>query len=591
MNPTDTADRFNPSRIFKALRERAWLIALSTIVTTTAAYVISQQQEALYESTATLLSTPSNSNNALSGLQVPLSPLPQGALEKALSDRDLLEKIIKGLEDSNAGSAEQRASIKAALEKEAVDRQLETFIVKCRLDLQGSGTCELSARNSNPAMAATLANVAANELVRWDVGRGLVKVRDARATAEARLNQVNAQLVSARTTDDRETYLKLKAQYTDQVNSLLALERNASGTLSVISKALPPTDAIAPKPLRNAVLAALATMLVALSVIVFRSEVNRRINDESDLKALGLKLLGSLPKVARKRGESALQTVLELGKALDDVAFVRANLSVLLAKNTPKVILVTSPMPGDGKSSVTATLAESFANAGQRTLIIDADLRRAGQGGIWSEHKANAWVNLSSTPTATSPSGHNHGQNRKSDKSTLIDGDGEITKQHYLKLAIQEPDKAKARKLSDRLHFLPAGPVTWRSAAELLANGSLAAALKKWGGNYDVILIDSPPALAVADAVMLAPYTNGVVVVLEAGRTAQEALERVIEKFSLGGRANILGVVFNKANPRNRDRYSYYPPKGQALPPRGRGNSRASADITSLNIEARPLGS
>ena len=150
-----------------------------------------------------------------------------------------------------------------------------------------------------------------------------------------------------------------------------------------------------------------------------------------------------------------------------------------------------------------------------------------------------------------------------------------------MRTATKDPETAKARKLQDKLHFLPAGPATWRSS-EFLSNGSFAAALKRWGTSYDVILIDSPPALAVADAVMLAPLASGVLFVLEPGRTTHEAMARILDAFSLG-KANLLGVVFNKVNPRSRDRYSYYPPKG-ALAATGSGRPKSAADL-SLNLE------
>jgi Mrp family chromosome partitioning ATPase len=553
------------------------------------AFFISRAQPQSYEATVTILSTPAaRDNNSPIGSLIPKPPsLPQGALEKVLGSGEIVDRIIANLETQKVGSSDERARVKAALENEVVERKPDTFLMRNRLDLEGKGTYDITATGPTPVIATALANTAAKELVAWDTERGLGLVKQALSTAKAQLNQADARLAAGNLTiTDRETQQTIRAKYFEQISNLQSYMQSATGTLSVVSKAVAPIDPVAPKPTRNAALAGLAALLVALSVIVFRTEVNRRVNDEIDLKSFDMRVLGKLPRVPRRRGDNSLQTVLDLSKAVDDVAFVRANLNVLLNKvSGPKIILVTSPLPSDGKSSVTATLADSFAAAGQRTLIIDADLRRAGQQAIWANQtQSNSWVSLPGATQAQSTlrgtsrdiSGRDTSSGANAAETTNADA-----RQHNLRTATKDPETAKARKLQDKLHFLPAGPATWRSS-EFLSNGSFAAALKRWGTSYDVILIDSPPALAVADAVMLAPLASGVLFVLEPGRTTHEAMARILDAFSLG-KANLLGVVFNKVNPRSRDRYSYYPPKG-ALAATGNGRPKSAADL-SLNLE------
>jgi Mrp family chromosome partitioning ATPase len=585
MNPSDINDRFNPARVLKALQDRAWIIALSVALCSALAFFISRAQPQSYESTVTILSTPaSKDNNSPLGSFNPKPPaLPQGALEKVLGSSENVERIIASLDAQKIGSTEERAHVKAGLETEVVERKPDTFLLRGRLNQDGSGTYDITATGPSPIMATALANIAATELVAWDTERGLGLVKQALSTAKAQLNQADARLAAGNLTlTDRESLTATRTKYFEQIGNLQSYMQSATGTLSVVSKAVAPVAPVAPKPTRNAALAGLAALLVALSVIVFRTEVNRRVNDEIDLKSFDMRVLGKLPRVPRRRGDNSLQTVLDLSKAVDDVAFVRANLNVLLNKVVgPKIILVTSPLPSDGKSSVTATLADSFAAAGQRTLIIDADLRRAGQQAIWANQtQSNSWVSL---PGATQAQSTLRGSSRdtSSGANHALETTNADARQHNLRTATKDPETAKARKLQDKLHFLPAGPATWRSS-EFLSNGSFAAALKRWGTSYDVILIDSPPALAVADAVMLAPLASGVLFVLEPGRTTQEAMARILDAFALG-KANLLGVVFNKVNPRSRDRYSYYPPKG-ALAATGNGRPKSAADL-SLNLE------
>ena len=110
--------------------------------------------------------------------------------------------------------------------------------------------------------------------------------------------------------------------------------------------------------------------------------------------------------------------------------------------------------------------------------------------------------------------------------------------------------------MRENLDFLPAGSPT-TAAAELFTGGDLGVALKHWSPGYDVILVDSPPALTVADPILIAPYSTGVMLVVEAGRTSQDALRRVADSMALA-EAQLLGVVLNKFDPRSREGYYGY---------------------------------
>ncbi len=557
MNPMDANDRFSPTRIFRIFKAHAWLIGLAVALASTFAFMLSKSQRPRYEGAASILSsaTPISGNNGTNITTAP--PLPQGALAKTLGGLTIIERILKELETKNV-SKEDLEKLRRQLRNEVIERKLETFSVNGRTDLQGSGTYEISAFHTNPAVAALLANVAAEKMVEWDTDRARQTFREAIAPRENQLRQIDAQITGARGLE-RETLITQRALLLTELSNLKSSERGIVPTLSILAPAVAPNDPVSPKPLRDALLTALVALLVSSSIVIFRAEVNRRVNDESDLKQLDIRLLGKLPRVPVKRGATGLQTVLELGKNVDDVAFVRANLNVLLSKTQPKIILITSPMPGDGKSSVCATLAESFAAAGQRTLIIDADLRRAGQQGIWSHLvQSSGWVSLpGASPVAAARTNSLLEMGSPEDLET-------DSRQYHLRSALASPESARARKLQEKLHYIPAGPPTWRSA-EILTTGLFSAALKRWGTGYDVILIDSPPALAVADPVLLAPLSSGVVLVIEPGRTTYEALERLLDSLRIG-RAPILGTVFNRVNPRQRERYTYYPPKAQPMP-------------------------
>ncbi len=579
MNPMDTNDRFSPTRIFRIFKVNAWLIGLAVILASTLAFMLSRSQKPRYECVVDILSaaTPTG-NSGLNGQIVTASPLPQGAFAQTLGGAPIIETILKDAELAKVASAEELEKLGNNLHRQVVERKLEDMAVRGRTDLSGNGTYELSAFNGNPLVCAALANAATRAMIDWDTDRARLTVRQSIQPLQNQLRLIETQIESTRPGFDRDTLNAQRTSILAQLGGLRSNERSAVPTLTVLAPAVPSYTPVSPKPTRDSLLTALVALLVTSSIVIFRAEVNRKANDETDLKQLDLRLLGKLPRVPMKRGATGLQTVLEMGKNVDDVAFVRANLNVLLSKTQPKIILITSPMPGDGKSSVCATLAESFAAAGQRTLIIDADLRRAGQQSIWSHlAQTSGWVSLpGASPIPVTRSGAAFETASPED----LEQDG---RQYHLRSALAEPEKARARKLQEKLHYIPAGPPTWRSA-EILTMGTFSAAIKRWGTGYDVILIDSPPALAVADPVLIAPLTSGVVLVIEPGRTTYEALERLIDSLRIG-RAPILGAVFNRVNPRQRERYTYYPPKGQAVVT----GPRASA-LPTLSDEVRSSG-
>jgi len=198
-----------------------------------------------------------------------------------------------------------------------------------------------------------------------------------------------------------------------------------------------------------------------------------------------------------------------------------ANLSFKLNGNGKgHALLVTSPGPSEGKSTVASNLALTLAQSGKSTILLDADLRRPMQHKIFG------------LPTDAGLS------------DILMNG-----------TSMSEINRPNTNKLA--LDVMTCGRET-KHPAELLASRKLASLIERLKSQYDYVLIDAPPILTVADAMSISRRVAGVVLVFQSGKTHTEAARRSRDLLK-NINANILGVVLNKLNVRNQyGPYSYY---------------------------------
>jgi succinoglycan biosynthesis transport protein ExoP len=204
---------------------------------------------------------------------------------------------------------------------------------------------------------------------------------------------------------------------------------------------------------------------------------------------------------------------------------LRTSLLLSKSRSRPKVILVTSSVPGEGKSTVTINLAQILAQSGQKVLMVEGDMRRpviADRLGL----------------NPTSPG-----------LSSLISG-GDVTYHNDL------------RGL-DGVSVLTAGIVP-PHPAELLGSDSMGALLKEWKEEYGFVVLDSPPLLAVTDAVMLSSMCDFSLLIARYGVSSRKALERSYELLSTTTSTSNIGVVLNAVDRRSSGYRGYYGYSGSA---------------------------
>ncbi|WP_225049595.1 CpsD/CapB family tyrosine-protein kinase [Priestia megaterium] len=233
--------------------------------------------------------------------------------------------------------------------------------------------------------------------------------------------------------------------------------------------------------------------------------------------------------MARKRKDQKSDKLLTLKRRLlahnspkDPVAeqyrTIRTNIQFSDTEQDIKSIMLTSTGPGEGKSTTASNLATVYAQQGLRVLLIDADLRK---------------------PTS-------HYTFRLENHVGLTNV---LTKQSTLGQAVQ------ATEVSE-LFLLTSGPIP-PNPAELLASNNMTELLKEMKEEFDMIIFDTPPVLAVADAQILANQVDGSILVVSSGKTDKEAAVRAKELL-LKANAKVLGAVLNNRKMEEGSDYYYY---------------------------------
>ena len=198
---------------------------------------------------------------------------------------------------------------------------------------------------------------------------------------------------------------------------------------------------------------------------------------------------------------------------------IRTNIMFSSLDAPLKKLLITSPSPNDGKSTIAANLAIVLAQAGKKVLVIDLDLRKP------TVHKKFGVENIKGF-------------------TNFLLGDAKLE------------DIVKTVAGIPNLYILTSGPLP-PNPAELLGSQKMKKILEQLKDEYDVVVIDSPPVIPVTDAALLASIVDGVVLVLSQGQTRIDMAQKAVEQLKNVG-ARILGTVLNNVNTNGGSYYYYY---------------------------------
>lgn len=293
-----------------------------------------------------------------------------------------------------------------------------------------------------------------------------------------------------------------------------------------LGKAVLPTSPTSPNTKLNLALGALVGLALGVAYALIRRHLDRRIQKAADIERLfGVPVIGTLPVDHRLDGKSTIVdagTAAQLhdagGAMAEALRELRTNLSFLDVDQPPRIIVVTSSLQAEGKSTVTANLAVTMAAAGENVVVVDGDLRR---------------------PTLV-------------DVFNLVPGVG-VT--DVLTGTAQLADVLQPWGALPNLSVLGSGRIP-PNPSELLGSRAMKNMLNTLAKDA-VVLIDAPPLLPVTDAAVLSRAADGAILVIRTGRTTQEQLDQ-----SLGNlqkvKGRVLGAVLNYVPIKGRDAYSYY---------------------------------
>jgi succinoglycan biosynthesis transport protein ExoP len=318
-----------------------------------------------------------------------------------------------------------------------------------------------------------------------------------------------------------------------------------SSNIRVVDPAMVPTYPARPAKTRNIVLSIVIGLVGGIGLALLREYMDNTVKSPDDIETLvRLPSLAVVPAFSESNGDRPRSKLLKgassnghekrielvaqhLPKSQMSEAFRALRTALLLsqADHPPQVILVTSALPREGKTTAAANLAVTLAQLGDRTLLIDADLRKPGIGRLLSL-----------------------GSGKYAGLSSYLAGVSSLDL-----VTIQHP-------AVPNLSAIPTGPLP-PNPADLLSSHKLTEAIAELRTKFKFIVIDSPPIMAATDAVILSVKADGVLLVVRSGETPKEAFTRTCDLL-MSVKCRLLGVVLNAVDSTAPDyyySYRYYP--------------------------------
>ena len=316
-----------------------------------------------------------------------------------------------------------------------------------------------------------------------------------------------------------------------------------ANNISVVDEAKTPLFPISPNLLKNAGMGLLAGLLLGMGIIFTREHLDDSVKNANEIESkLGLPLLGIVPFMKKKQvrvDSLALLTVEDpRGTFAESYRSMRTALQFSTAEGAPRRLMVTSSVQSEAKSTTALALAINLAQLGQRVLLIDADMRNP------SQHTALKRTNQSGL-------------------SSYLSGDVQR------EALIQDSGIANLAVLTAGPH--PPSPVDLLMGPGLLELLDRAEAL-----GFEKIVIDAPPVLGIADAIVLGNHVQNILFAVKAGSTKLSSIRDALRRLRLGGLMP-LGVVLTSAGASETQYYGYYGAYGAENAAAGTGNRLTSS--------------
>jgi succinoglycan biosynthesis transport protein ExoP len=494
---------------------RWWLLILIPLIVAAMGNEVSQRQPSVYEATTTIM-------------------VGQFMQATELSRADLLTSEV--LAQTYADMARRQPVLQGVVDVLGLSYSWRSLRRRIRVQLvEGTQLLEVKAEAGSTAQARAISDEVARQLIllsptamrnreraesREFMSQRISNLQTRIEGAQARVDTLEEAIVqsgSAQQVVELQNAVNTlegliaswEANYTQM--SIYMETENPSNSLTIIEPAQARPRPVRPRTHLNTVLAGAVGFVLALGLAVLLELWNHTLRSAVEVNTLlGTTVLGTISSIRGKRAQDKLLLYQEPAAPVAEAyRTIRSNIQFTTADQHVKSIVVTSPGPGEGKSITAANLGIIMAQAGLRTIVVDADLRQPAQHQLFQVANSRGLVE-----------------------------------------AIRSPELDLSSQVMDtrvpNLQVLTSGNML-SNPAELLGSQGMRQVLASLSSMADVVICDSPPALGLADARILANRADGVVLVIEAGQTHADDARQAVSILQQAD-ASLLGVVLNRGN-------------------------------------------
>ncbi len=505
--------------------KRWWVMVVALLITVSIGYLLTARQHPLYQAKTSIV---------------------VGQSYKAVDITRTEMQASEQLAQTYAAIAQRQPVLQGTTE--ALDLGFSWQNLKGRVSaslVPGTQLVEITVEAESPDQAKIIADEVAHQLIllsptslqNQEFAQTIEFVKEQLANWEGLIRDGQARLAELEATDLTELTAEETLQLQNETEAAKQLidnweskyvqmlsfidSKQSVNYLAVIETAQATSKPVQPNVQLNMSIAFAIGIALGLSVIFVLDHLDDSVKSTDDLDQLvGLMPLGTIRDMKSENQSNALITAkAEFSPESEAYRMIRSNIQFMSVNGSSNSILVTSSVRGEGKSMTAANLGVVMAQAGHKTIVVDADLRRPVQNEIFEFSNEKGLTDFFREPDAN-----------------LVD---------YL-MDTQLPD----------LQVLCSG-ILPPNPSELLGSQRMKQLMASMNEIADVVIYDSPPAAIVADAAILAGQVDGVVFMIEEGKTRREAVRQAV--FNLRqAEANIFGAVLNRVSKRNYYQGSYY---------------------------------
>ena len=449
---------------------------------------------------------------------------------EAENSLDFLDEQLPEIKEKLTSAEEKLNAYR--LKSESVDLSLETQSVLERLVAIEAKINELKIKESEVSARFTREHPAYRTLIQQ---RGsLIQEKEELNKQIKALPETQQEVL--RLMRDVEVNQEIYVGLLNKGQELRIMKAGTVGSVRIIDKALVQPEPVKPKKTLVAILAAMLGAMGSIGYVLVKAAFNRGIESPEQLEEQGISVYASIPlsehqlkvdrleALKRRRQKKNKEPIPLLAlSAPNDLAVealrsLRTSLHFAMMEASNKVLMVSGPSPGVGKSFVTANLAAVLAQTGQKVVVIDADMRK----------------------------GHMH---------RFFDNMNDEGLSDYLSGQKEQEAVIQATKM-ENLAFIPRGQVP-PNPSELLMHNRFKSLMESLSKEYDIVLVDTPPILAVTDAAIVGQLAGSSLIVTRFGVNSVKEVDITLTRFAQNN-VEIKGAILNCMERRASNEYGYY---------------------------------